>query len=49
MASYEIHTDGCVLPGSKGGWAYTIASAGNPGNYQPASGYNRCTAPILWN
>ena len=45
MADYEIHTDGCVLPGNKGGWAYTIANPNRPNDYQSASGHRRCDNP----
>lgn len=45
MANYEIHTDGCVLPGNNGGWAYTIANPSQPRNYQSASGRRRCDNP----
>lgn len=45
MANYEIHTDGCVLPGNKGGWAYTIANPNQPSDYQSASGFFQCDNP----
>lgn len=45
MANYEIHTDGCVMPHGKGGWAYTSAPINNPDNYQIASDAVRCSDP----
>ena len=45
MADYEIHTDGCVLSGNRGGWAYTIANPNQPRDYQSASGFLRCDNP----
>lgn len=45
MATYEIHTDGCVLPGNKGGWAYTLEDASEPDTYWEYSGSKRCSDP----